>query len=240
MRSIDVNPLIVANGVPIAVDALIEVEAWARRRTSRAIARCSSPRASSSRERRAIPASSASSRRTTSSRGYTGKVFLTNRGAARSSTNRRSRSVDELPDGAADLVFVCTPSAAIPDLLRSCARKGVTAAFVSSAGFGEAGEDCAPSASWRRCATSWASCLRARTGGASSRRRSASARRSSRPYPPAGRIAVASQSGGFVQAFPNYARSTGVGVSRAVSANNSAATSVADHLEYFASDPPRT
>ena len=40
-----------------------------------------------------------------------------------------------------------------------------------------------------------------------------------------------------MQAFLNYARSTGVGVSRAVSAGNSAATSVADYLEYFAVDP---
>ena len=40
------------------------------------------------------------------------------------------------------------------------------------------------------------------------------------PYPPAGRIAVASQSGNFVSSFLNYARQTGVGISRAVSAGN--------------------
>src|SRR5207248_5178746 len=48
--------------------------------------------------------------------------------------------VDDLPEGEADLVFVCTPAAANLDLLRKCAAKGVRAAFVTSAGYGEAGE----------------------------------------------------------------------------------------------------
>ena len=57
------------------------------------------------------------------------------------------------------------------------------------------------------------------------------------PYPPPGRIAVASQSGNFVSSFLNLARSTGVGISRAVSAGNAAAVSVADYLSYYAEDP---
>ncbi len=57
------------------------------------------------------------------------------------------------------------------------------------------------------------------------------------PYPPAGRIGVASQSGNFVSSFLNLARSTGVGISRAVSAGNAAAVSVADYLDFYADDP---
>ena len=57
------------------------------------------------------------------------------------------------------------------------------------------------------------------------------------PYPPPGRIAVASQSGNFVSSFLNLARWTGVGISRAVSAGNAAAVSVADYLSYYAEDP---
>ena len=57
------------------------------------------------------------------------------------------------------------------------------------------------------------------------------------PYPPLGRIGVASQSGNFVSAFENYATQTGIGISRAVSAGNAAATSLADYLEWFADDP---
>ena len=57
------------------------------------------------------------------------------------------------------------------------------------------------------------------------------------PYPPAGRIGVASQSGNFVSSFMNLARATGVGISRAVSAGNAAAVSVADYLDFYADDP---
>jgi acetyltransferase len=57
------------------------------------------------------------------------------------------------------------------------------------------------------------------------------------PYPPAGHIGIASQSGNFVSSFENYAQLTGVGVSRAVSAGNAAAVTVPDYLKYFAEDP---
>ena len=56
------------------------------------------------------------------------------------------------------------------------------------------------------------------------------------PYPPAGGIGVASQSGNFVSSFMNYARQTGVGISRAVSAGNAAALSVADLIEWYGTD----
>ena len=57
------------------------------------------------------------------------------------------------------------------------------------------------------------------------------------PYPPRGTIGLASQSGNFVSSFLNYARFTGVGISRAVSAGNAAAVSVADYLDWYADDP---
>ncbi len=57
------------------------------------------------------------------------------------------------------------------------------------------------------------------------------------PYPPAGRIGVASQSGNFVSSFMNMATVTGVGISRAVSAGNAAAVNVADYLDFYAGDP---
>ena len=57
------------------------------------------------------------------------------------------------------------------------------------------------------------------------------------PYPPAGHIGVASQSGNFVSSFLNWSRATGVGISRAVSAGNAAAVTVADYLDFYADDP---
>jgi acetyltransferase len=60
------------------------------------------------------------------------------------------------------------------------------------------------------------------------------------PYPPAGGIAIASQSGNFISSFMNYAVQTGVGVSRAVSAGNAAAVTIPDYLDYYADDDATT
>jgi len=49
--------------------------------------------------------------------------------------------VTDLAGHGLDLVFVCTPASANPDLLRACAASGIGAAFLTSAGYGEAGED---------------------------------------------------------------------------------------------------
>jgi acetyltransferase len=136
---------------------------------------------------------------------------------------------------------VCTPAAANPDLLRACARRGVRAAFVTSAGYREAGDA-------GRAAEDDLVALAAELGillagpngqGVVSTPASLCAQIVA-PYPPAGSIGVASQSGNFVSSFLNYSRFTGVGISRAVSAGNAAAVSVADYLDYYADDPATT
>ena len=73
--------------------------------------------------------------------GYRGSVFATNLDGAPVLGVQTARSIDELPAGAADLVFVCTPKAANVEVLRACAAKGVTAAFLTSAGYGESGPE---------------------------------------------------------------------------------------------------
>jgi len=170
--------------------------------------------------------------------GYAGDVFLTNREGGTILDRQTYRSIDDVPAGAAELVFVCTPPATLPEMLRACAAKGVKAAFVSSAGFGEAGEDGLRAERALAALCDELGILLAGPNGQGIISTPVGlCAQIIAPYPPAGRIAVASQSGGFVQAFLNYARSTGVGVSRAVSAGNSASTTVADYLEYFAVDP---
>ena len=78
---------------------------------------------------------------------------------------------------------------------------------------------------------------RARTARASCRPRRRCARRWWRPTRPRGASRVASQSGNIVSSVENLARHSGVGVSRAMSVGNAAAVGVADFLEYFADDP---
>ena len=73
--------------------------------------------------------------------GYDGEIFAVNREGTEVLGRPTYRDVAEIPDGRADLVFVCTPNKANVELLRACAKKGVRAAFVASAGYGEAGEE---------------------------------------------------------------------------------------------------
>ncbi len=173
--------------------------------------------------------------------GYKGQVFATNLEGTPVLGIDTVADVDELPAGQADLVFVCTPASANLDLLRKCAAKGVRAAFVTSAGYGEAGERGIEAQRELVALCDELGILLAGPNGQGViSTPSSMCAQIVAPYPPAGTIGIASQSGNFVSSFMNYARHYGVGVSRAVSAGNAAATGVADYLEYYADDPETT
>lgn len=170
--------------------------------------------------------------------GYPGRVFATNLDGAPVLGVATVRSVDDVPAGAADLVVVCTPAAAVPGVLRAAAARGVTAAFVTSAGFGEAGDEGRRAQDELVALADELGLLLAGPNGQGVV--STPARLCAQivaPYPPAGAIGVASQSGNFVSSFQNWAVQTGVGISRAVSAGNAAAVTVADYLDFYATDP---
>jgi acyl-CoA synthetase (NDP forming) len=173
--------------------------------------------------------------------GYPGAVFATNREGGDILGRHALRSVDELPEGVVDLVFVCTPAAANPDVLEACAAKGVRAAFVTSAGYGEAGDEGRKAERALVDLAKELGMLLAGPNGQGVVSTPASlCAQIVAPYPPKGGIAIVSQSGNFVSSFQNYAVQTGVGVSRAVSAGNAAAVTVPDFLEYFSEDDETT
>ncbi len=172
------------------------------------------------------------------SAGYQGKVFATNREGAEVLGVPTVAELEDLPDGEIDLVFVCTPAAANPALLRAAAAKGIGAAFVASAGYREAGPD------GRRAedelvelADELGILLVGPNGQGLISTPVDLCAQIVAPYPPPGRIGIASQSGNFVSSFMNWAQLSGIGVSRAVSAGNSAAVDVPAFLEFFARDP---
>jgi acyl-CoA synthetase (NDP forming) len=246
VRSVDVNPLIVtADGVPVAVDALVEVgEPEAGHPPMR-------PRPSDDAfralfEPRGVLITGASthpgkfgfvSLHNLLAAGYQGGVHATNLQGEEVLGIRTVADIETLPDGAIDLVFVCTPASTNPDILRACAAKGVRAAFLTSAGYGEAGEEGRQAERDLVALADELGILLAGPNGQGVVSTPANlCAQIVAPYPPAGRIGVASQSGNFVSSFLNLARSSGVGVSRAVSAGNAAATSVADYLDFYADD----
>ena len=170
--------------------------------------------------------------------GYGGKVFATNLEGTPVLGIDTVADIDDLPAGEADLVFVCTPAAANVELLRKCAAKGVRAAFVTSAGYGEAGpKGIEAQHELVHLADELGILLAGPNGQGVISTPSRLCAQIVAPYPPPGRIGVASQSGNFVSSFMNYARHYGVGVSRAVSAGNAAAVTVPDYLDFYADDP---
>jgi acetyltransferase len=170
--------------------------------------------------------------------GYAGRVFATNRDGAPVLGVDTVPAIDDLPDGQADLVFVCTPASTNPDLLRAAAAKGIRAAFLASAGYAEAGDEGLRA---QRELVELADELGVLVVGPNGQgvisTPSSLCAQIVAPYPPAGRIGVASQSGNFVSSFMNYACASGVGISRAVSAGNAAMVGVTDFLGFYADDP---
>jgi len=247
--AVDLNPLVVCNGLPVAVDALVVLgeappSAPARTTLSRE-ARQQGFRALF--HPRGVVVAGASTHpgkfgfvalHNLLRFGYDGEVFALNRDGAEVLGIRCHRDASELPQGRADLVFVCTPAAANPGLLRSCAARGVRAAFVASGGYAESGpEGLAQERELVALADELGMLLAGPNGqGVISTPRSMCAQIVA-PFPPPGRISIASQSGNLVSAFCNYAVESGIGVSKAISCGNSAQTTLADTLDYFAADP---
>ncbi len=244
--SVDINPLIVKpSGKVVAVDALVET--GARPGTPRTDRRFTNEQFAALFEPRGVLVTGASthpgkfgfvSLHNILASGYEGAVFGTNLSGEEVLGVRTVADIDALPDGAIDLVFVCTPAAANPDLLRACARKGIRAAFLTSAGYGEAGEEGRVlEAELVRLADELGILMAGPNGQGVVSTPARLCAQIVAPYPPPGGIGVASQSGNFVSSFMNYARQTGVGISRAVSAGNAAALGVADLVEWYGVDP---
>ena len=248
IASADLNPLMIVDGRPIAVDALVEiadadgagdeVRVSHRRPSDQAFAALFDPKG--------VVVAGASSHpgkfgfvslHNILASGYEGAVAATNRDRAEVLGIQTVADLAELPDDAYDLLFVCTPASVNPDLLRAAAAKGVRAAFVTSAGYGEAGDaGIVAQAELVALCDELGILLAGPNGQGVVSTPSQLCAQIVAPYPPSGAIGVASQSGNFVSSFLNYAVQTGVGISRAVSAGNAAAVSVPDYLDFYADD----
>ena len=170
--------------------------------------------------------------------GYEGELFAVGREPGEVLGRPVLGSIDDVPSGAADMLFICTPQAVNEELLRSAAAKGVTAAFFAAAGYREAGPDGVEAE--RRLialADELGIALAGPNGQGVVSTPSKMCAQIVAPYAPAGRIAIASQSGNFVSAFLNLAHHTGIGISRSVAAGNAAVLGIADYVEWFADDP---
>ena len=170
--------------------------------------------------------------------GYQGELFGVGREPGEVLGRPVLGSIDDVPDGAADLVFICTPQPVNEELLRAAAAKGVKAAFFATAGYREAGPDGVEA---ERSLVALADQLGVALAGPNGQGVISTPSRMCAqivaPYAPAGNIAIASQSGNFVSSLLNLAHHSGVGISRAVAAGNAAVLGITDYLDWFADDP---
>ena len=147
--------------------------------------------------------------------------------------------ITEVP-GAVDLAIVVVPSAAVDAVVDDCLAKGVRAICIISAGFGECSEAgrvreraIVEKARSRGCRIIGPNCM-----GLLNTDPAIALNATFSPfYPPAGTIAMSTQSGALGLAILDYASKLNIGISTFVSVGNKADVSGNDLLQYWEHDP---
>lgn len=168
--------------------------------------------------------------------GFPGRLELVNPAGGRLLGRTVRRSVAALPRPV-DLAVLAVPAAAVAGLVQACGARGIRAAVVIAAGFGEIGPagrrleaELSETARRSRVALLGPNCLgivnpwkrlNASFGG---------------PMPKAGSVAVVSQSGAMAVAMADWSRREGLGLSAMVSLGNEADRDAAWALKTLARD----
>lgn len=171
--------------------------------------------------------------------GFAGPVYAINPRADQVAGRPAYPSVAAVP-GPVDLAVIAVPAAAVPDAIADCAAAAVPAAVILSSGFGEDGPaGRAAQAAVLRTARAAGirlvgpNCLGILNTDPAVRLQATFAAIT----PPAGGLAVASQSGAVGITLLDHASRAGVGLSAFVSLGNKADVSGNDLLSYWYDDP---
>jgi len=246
--SIDINPVIISEGQPIGVDALVEVGQPYNLNNNSPM-----PDIKQLKEKfdplfnpngiAVVGVSSHPGRfgsvalHNILRYGYQGKVFPVNRDGATVFGLQSYKDIDDIPDNQAELAFIATPPQHNEDILKKAHAKGVKAAFVAAGGYSEADEQ---GKKLEDQLVKTANKLNMTIAGPNGQGIISTASnlcaQIAAPYPPSGRISLVSQSGNVLSSLMNHAIRTNIGVNKAISAGNSAQTKITDYLNYFATD----
>ncbi|HEU4934589.1 MAG TPA: GNAT family N-acetyltransferase [Pyrinomonadaceae bacterium] len=170
--------------------------------------------------------------------GFKGPVYPVNPAATTIENVKSYATIEEVP-GPVDLAVIVVPVAKVIEVTAACARKGVKALVVISAGFSETGE-----AGKARQAELLSVCRNAgmrligpNCMGIANTNPSVLLDATFAPgIPPRGRVGFSSQSGALGLAIMEFANSLGLGISTFVSVGNKADISGNDLLRYWESD----
>ena len=155
------------------------------------------------------------------------------RATTRSRAFAAVKSYDDLPE-APDVVAIAVPPAAVPEAVAAAARKGTAAGIIITAGLGHGPGSlaalCERNARAAGMRLVGPNCLGVLVPGASLNASFAAA------APPAGDLALISQSGAIAAGLVQWAAGRGVGFSAIVSIGDSLDVDFADLLDHFALD----
>ena len=173
------------------------------------------------------------------STGFTGTLSAVHPRASVIEGRPAYKSVSEIP-GDVDLAVIAVPAADVPASVDDCIRKGVRGICIISAGFAETGPEGAAREAelltrirHAGCRLVGPNCM----GLLNTDERFRLNATFSPVYPPAGGIAMSTQSGALGLAILDYARRLNLGISSFVSVGNKADVSGNDLIQYWADDP---
>jgi len=171
--------------------------------------------------------------------GFRGELYAINPLAKEIDGVKSFPSVNEVP-GQVDLAVIAVPAPDVEAVIDDCIRKKVAAVVVITAGFGETGE--------KGRALEQRLLEKVRDAGMRMVGPNCMGVINTDPsvhmhatftsiFPPAGNVAMSSQSGALGLAILDYARSIGVGFSTFISVGNKADVSGNDLIQYWSEDP---
>jgi len=171
--------------------------------------------------------------------GFSGAVYPVNPQARVVQGVQSYPSVEAIPE-TVDLAVIAVPAEHVAEVARQCARKGVRALVVISAGFAEAGPEGARRQEelLRVCRASGMRLVGPNCMGVVNTHPEVRLLATFAPHPPPrGHVGFMSQSGGLGLAVFEYAARVGLGLSSFVSVGNKADISGNDLLQYWEEDP---
>ncbi len=243
VAEIDINPVLIDDGRPVAADALVilaEPAAPLPKRTFIPDLRSVFAPASV-----AIVGASddirkwgGSALRNMLDGGYTGTIYPVNPRGGTFFGVQAYPSLADLPE-APDLVLLAVGGQQVKGMLEECGRRGARAAIVLAAGFSETGAEGAEqereivrTASEHGLTLIGPNCM-----GLMSNERRLHATGFAAMHPPAGSLSFVSQSGSIGPTVVNACERRGIGVDKFVSVGNEAQVSALDVLDHLRDDP---
>ena len=171
--------------------------------------------------------------------GFTGTIYIVNPNSPEVEGIKTFPTLTSI-DGPVDLAIIAVPAAHVESVIDDCVSKGVPAAVVITAGFGETDDDGRKRE--RRLVEKVRAAGMRMVGpncmGVINTNPAINMHGTFAPaFPPVGHVAMSSQSGALGLAILDYARALNIGFSTFVSVGNKADVSGNDLIQYWAEDP---